>query len=361
MRIIHVICDLEIGGAESFVVDLCNCQAKSAEVWILVTNAAVDKSLINLLSGDVKLVENGRAPGSRSLIPIYRLIKTIRSIRPDIVHAHNDAFAYLSPFIPSARFVLTIHDTNLPLGARLSVFDRITAVSNAVKEEVERRFPNVSAEVIHNGIDFSHIPSSRWFPYRPFRVVQVSRLDHEKKGQDILLRAINTFRRQWPNVEILADFIGGGPSETYLRHLSAQLGLIDNVRFLGPQPRNVVYESLCSYNLLVQPSRYEGFGLTVAEGMAAKLPVVVSNLEGPLEIVGFGQHGFVFESQNPEDCARKIASAYRLFSSGKIVRVVERSYEFARSEFDIRNVASRYLSMYSELKGRCSSRTMLRN
>lgn len=49
-----------------------------------------------------------------------------------------------------------------------------------------------------------------------------------------------------------------------------------------------IYHNLCNFDLFIQPSRFEGFGLTVAEAIAAKVTVLVSNIQGPMEIIDDG-------------------------------------------------------------------------
>ncbi|MDA8155868.1 MAG: glycosyltransferase [Actinomycetota bacterium] len=58
--------------------------------------------------------------------------------------------------------------------------------------------------------------------------------------------------------------------------LAARLDAEEFRSFLGPMNRARIYENLCNYDLLVHPSRYEGFGLTVLEGIAAGLPALAS-------------------------------------------------------------------------------------
>ena len=67
-----------------------------------------------------------------------------------------------------------------------------------------------------------------------------------------------------------------------------------------------------SYDLLVQPSRYEGFGLTVVEGMAAGVPVLVSDIEGPMEVIDKGRHGFAFRSEDFHDCGDRMMEIMEL-------------------------------------------------
>ena len=75
------------------------------------------------------------------------------------------------------------------------------------------------------------------------------------------------------------------------------LHLENEVVFEGLKDQSWVYQNLCNYDLFIQPSRYEGFGLTVAEAIAAKVPVLVSNIEGPLEIIDGGRLGMSFENK----------------------------------------------------------------
>ena len=66
--------------------------------------------------------------------------------------------------------------------------------------------------------------------------------------------------------------------------LTAELHAETYVRFLGKQTQDYVAAHLTDYDLFVQPSRWEGFGLTVAEAMAAGVPVLVSEGQGPAEV-----------------------------------------------------------------------------
>ena len=84
-------------------------------------------------------------------------------------------------------------------------------------------------------------------------------------------------------------FIGEGDSRTFLEKMSADLNVADRVDFLGLKDRDYIYQHLCDYDLMCHPSRFEGFGLTVAEGMVAKLPVLVATGDGPYEIIGQGK------------------------------------------------------------------------
>ena len=98
-----------------------------------------------------------------------------------------------------------------------------------------------------------------------------------------------------------------------------EYSLDKNVQFLGAKDRSFIYENLCEYDLLIQPSYYEGFGLTIVEGMFASIPVLVSNVEGPREIIIDGVNGFIFKSSNPRDLAEKIKMISENYIGSKII------------------------------------------
>ena len=66
-----------------------------------------------------------------------------------------------------------------------------------------------------------------------------------------------------------------------------------HVCIIKPQP--YIVEHMADYDLLVQPSRWEGFGLTVAEAMAAKVLVSVSEGQGPAEVTCGYFYGWIFD------------------------------------------------------------------
>lgn len=158
-------------------------------------------------------------------------------------------------------------------------------------------FGNV--ETIYNSIDVEAISSKANYQYdnknQSFQIVQVARLEHEIKGQHLLLRALALLLKQGLNVEV--SLIGVGNSKVYLEKLSNDLGISTHVHFLGLKDRAYIYSHLCDYHLMVHASLCEGFGLTVAEGMVAGLPVVVSKNDGPAEVIGYGKYGYMCEKE----------------------------------------------------------------
>ena len=100
---------------------------------------------------------------------------------------------------------------------------------------------------------------------------------------------------------------------------------------------------LKDYDLLVQPSIYEGFGLTVAEAMAAQLPVLVSDIEGPMEIIDQGKYGLFFKANDQESLANALSG---ILERGFDEHLVEDAMHYVKSKYDVSVTAEKYVNQY---------------
>ncbi|HEY8549017.1 MAG TPA: glycosyltransferase family 4 protein [Vicinamibacterales bacterium] len=347
LHVVHLKWCFAMGGAETLLIDIMNEQVRSARVTLVVVNALEYEPNFEALAPEVHVVRLGRRPGSRNPWPLLRLRWLLHRLRPDVLHLHNPSMIQLVRGA-APRTVLTIHNTGVDLGYPLSAVDAVYAVSESVRRDVKARAGSpVDPVVAWNGIDLSQIPTRTGFGFdETFRIVQVSRLEHRQKGQDVLLEALRIAVHERGERRLHVDFIGDGPSRAYLEDLAVSLGVAAHCTFLGTQPRERVYERLREYNLLVQPSRYEGFGLTVAEGMAARLPVLCSRCEGPLEILDGGRYGYLFPPGDAQACAEAILRIMADSREPWFAEAREAALDHVRRRFDVRAVARHYLDGY---------------
>ncbi len=391
VRITHLTWSLSTGGAEHVLVDLANAQSRlGAQVSIVIVNRDIEPALLSAVSPSIRVTTLDRPKGSKNPLYFTRLSKAVMETAPDIVHTHRPNLigpfsvprqrlcSFLSALSPrplrlcgekhlSGVFVTTIHTTGVPVD-QLPAYARVFAVSETVAADIVSRCPSVSPVVIPNGIDFSAIrvaPAPD--PGKPFRVVQVARLDAAIKGQDILLHALALLND--PSAaplplrgeQLFCDFIGDGPSVQELQHLASTLGLSSQVRFLGPLPRREVYERLATCDLMVHPARREGFGLSIVEAMAAGIPVLVPDRGAPYEIVGgdssssssllsprcsFLPYGFAFDAGDPASCAQSIRQIMIDRNTPDFARRLAAAREYANARFSIEATARQYLSEY---------------
>ena len=227
----------------------------------------------------------------------------------------------------------------------LNRVDNVFSISRSVATSLKMDF-GIDSSIVYNGIQ-----TDRFFMRekkqigKRIKIVQVSRLEHDKKGQDLLIESTAKLRDQGIDCEV--SFIGDGDSRDYLKSLIINYKLNDRIFLLGAKSQEYLMSHLCDFDLFVQPSRYEGFGLTVAEAMAAKVPVLVSAGQGPEEGTEGNFYGWTFANGDINSLAEKIAYIYGHYD--ECLEKVDRGRERVVKDFDVRVTASRYLAAYEEM------------
>jgi len=188
----------------------------------------------------------------------------------------------------------------------------VVANSNAtarfITDSLPLRTPRVS--VVYNGKDWSAF--GRTSPSEGAHetdIVVVGRLS-PRKGQDLVLAAVKHLEGTHPALSVAfagAVFPGYEWYEEELRDRAAEMGLTARVHFMGFVTDPAV--AFAAARIAVVPSRLEPFGTVAAEAMASGIPVVVSGVQGLLEIVEDGETGFVFDADDPESLAIAIKRA----------------------------------------------------
>ena len=174
--------------------------------------------------------------------------------------------------------------------------DHVIATSVGIAKDLQGNFnvPAGKISAIYNPIDVDFIqqmseqPIS--VPAESF-ILAVGRLDYQK-GFDLLIRAFAQLPAEYNQKLIL---LGEGPERAKLESLRSSLKLKDRVLLPGMCENPWAY--MIRAEVLVVPSRWEGFAHVVVEGMVCKTPVIVTNCGyGPSEIVGEGAFGVVVPS-----------------------------------------------------------------
>jgi glycosyltransferase involved in cell wall biosynthesis len=128
----------------------------------------------------------------------------------------------------------------------------------------------------------------------------VGRLEHIK-GTDLILTAFAKIHVKHPNTRLL--IVGDG---SLRKEMEAQLPT--NTQFVGTQPQERLQDYYDRIDILLMPSRSEGFGLTALEGMARGCIVVAANVGGLPEVVLDGKTGFLHRREDIDDITEKVSS-----------------------------------------------------
>lgn len=175
--------------------------------------------------------------------------------------------------------------------------EKIIAVSNALEQKLREFRPKHAHKMmtIHNLTDVEGIrakaeePVPEEFPADKFNIVSCGRVSYEK-GMDLAVEACARL------VEMGHDnihwwIVGGGPAEQEVREKVAELHMEDYVTMLGMKENPYPY--IKRADLYVQPSRFEGYPMTILEALAIGQPVVSTDNGGAGELIRSGETGLL--------------------------------------------------------------------
>lgn len=368
MKVVHIYSSLTFGGIETMLVNIANAQAElGADVSIVIISDACEVSLVKAISPKCHYYNLGRKAKSKSLGFILKLNALLNKLQPDAIHLHGGIF-YSLLLHKHYREIACVTLHTMPTGtipkcavfkwllrkfpilnyfcyrsniSCLTLVPNVCSISKSVHDDL-RNIYGIESKVIVNGIktsDFSPKDSERCG--QPFKIVQVGRL-LLLKGQDVLISALEK-----DMTDIHVDFIGEGKDYKIFMHLVDEKGIAQSVSFLGKKNQSYIASHLRNYDLFVMPSRFEGFGLTVAEAMAAEIPVLVSNIDGPIEITEGNKYGWTFESENADDLRMKIKYIKEHYSEA--LSKVKLAKKHVVDNYDVSATAKKYLEIYSNL------------
>ena len=239
---------------------------------------------------------------ANSQIPMYEFMYRKEKVDPVI---YDEVYVYGTPFpaleyfalnyVKSKKYATWIHFDVNKFGINNSFvnsyyhrFDDIILVSNELKKIFDNRFPALAShtKVVHNLIDKDSIlkQSEEIIGDMPtgkcdhIRIVTVGRVSEEKGQYDVL----PYFKEAIDNdLNAVWYFVGGGKDLERCKQKTEELGIADNVKFLGVKTNPYPYMRHC--DVYVQPSRHEGYCITLAEAKLFNKPIITTQFTGAKE------------------------------------------------------------------------------
>lgn len=175
--------------------------------------------------------------------------------------------------------------------------DDVWVLTKSDKVEYDRKL-GLNCKVFYNPI-----PKQRqvYSSYESGYVLFAGRLEIEHKGLDYLIDIMKRINTEIPNSKLIV--IGDGPARNWMKQQIEKNGLSNVISLAGTT--NNVYQYYEKASVMLQTSRWEGFGMTIIEAMSCGVPVVAFHNYGPDEIIYDSKDGFLIEKFNVEDFSRK--------------------------------------------------------
>ncbi len=308
-----------------------------------------------------------------SLALTSKMVDVVQHEKLDLLHVH-----YAIPHATSAVLareilegqgipvpvVTTLHGTDITIVGQdpsfapvvtysINASDGVTAVSDYLRRETYDHFEiDNEIEVIPNFIDterFHRLNKGHFkralCPNGEKVLAHVSNFRPVKRATDVV-KIFHRLRQEGLAVKLL--LVGDGPDRAPTEHLARELGVYDDVRFLGKQ--EPVEEILSIADVFVMPSGSETFGLAALEAMACHVPVLCSDIGGLPELIGESEAGCLCPLGDIDaftTCAQHILTDEDLHA-----RMAEAARRRAVDAFDLEHIIPRYEAYYERVRSR---------
>ncbi len=362
-KIIFILNNFYPGGVEKLICDLVpsfDSDKFSVGVLAVVGGGIMLENFRKhapvFLAGRVESYQNiiGKVLWVISLpLVLVRVVAHLYKEKPDVVVTslyHADVIGISVAYILGIKRRIVIqHDVYklsglrklIKMGLCIKKATGFIAISNTVAGFLTEYFsvPKEMVKVIKNGVDVTRFATaSKPLDTANPIIGSVGRLESEK-GYGVLVAALVALKRKGREPSVV--IVGGGGEEKELKLQAVRAGL-ENVLWTGAVGDPIAY--LKGMDVFVMPSLEEGFGLTVAEALAARKVIVASNLPAIKETIRDGVNGILFKTGDADDLANKLYSlltdkAFLQAARNKTDRWLDANSSF----IDIKKTRSEYL------------------
>jgi glycosyltransferase involved in cell wall biosynthesis len=352
MRIVEVLPSLDVGGAQTFCVNLCISLSEQAnsQVFLVVFWDIVTPRFSSILDqSNVHVIFLHKKKGF-SFFFLRSLRKTIKQIKPDVIHTHADsclAYLLLLHNLHNIPFVHTITCNPGHYYKRLAIFFKkrandfcwnlsFVAMTDSFVPIIERLYHTKNVFCIYNGIK---IPEGVHRDAVVYSFIAVGRFSPEKRF-DLLVKAFALCKSK----ESKLLLVGDGPEKGKILRLVQENGISGRVVFSG-----VVSNPFPLYRqakFLVLPSLNEGSPLTILEAMSQGLPIIASRVGGIPDVVN-SENGILFDPDcTPEELASVLDSCLKI--DPQIYEQIHESNMRKSKRWEMKNVSRQYFALFSE-------------
>ncbi|OBX25899.1 glycosyltransferase involved in cell wall biosynthesis [Gelidibacter algens] len=281
-------------------------------------------------------------------VTLFHLFK----IKPDVVHAHYPVTTYLAAMykkLTGKKFIVTHHITEIPRHLLNRKADYVIAISRELEKHLitSYKYDKDQVKLIFNGVRDHHITlennanfslrESYGIPQDTVLFGFVGTISH-RKGVDIIIKAFSHCK----HLKIHFVALGNGEID-WLHQLIKDNHVCDMVTLIPFRDPTDIYHMM---DVLILPSRQEGFPLVPLEAMMMKKPVVRSNIQGATDQILEGINGYLFESEDHLQLAQIIEKI--VLDPKSLIDLGENAYKHAVNNFSENTMIDNMLVLYDK-------------
>ena len=290
----------------------------------------------------------------------HNFVKVVKNISPDIIHTRLSSAAGIAGFWKNFHHVPVISTFDKPAKSKYYSHSNFCISCAEWLKNYMVKVQKIDAEkitVIHNPVNsqrFSRDEEAR----KEFRkILGLSENDIlfsgigiyvYRKGFDVLIKAFSRVKNLYNGEKnIHLALIGGEVGEKNMRESYLKLAEELNIKIIMPEKFvKDVRKWLWASDILVMPSREEGFSIALLEGLAAGLPVIVSDIEPFTEIISEKQNnGLISKKDDYESFAASMLKMLNARDEGRKI-FVKNSLEMIKKNFTVEAAAEKTFEIY---------------
>lgn len=371
MKVLICIPCLLTGGTEIQTLSLVHALVTGGHKVVTVCYFEYSEQMIqnykNAGSDVVCLQKDGIRIGGKAIVPfLYKGLKqATKDFKPDVVHVQ-----YMAPgaipicilrMLGIKNIVVTAHtsaDIYPSLGLIHFIQRRIVRAFTCITLKAETGFfgsaslydEDTKLNKRNHFTIYNTLPqyiqtrsTDRSFENEIITIGVVSRLERIK-GMDLVLPAFTEVIKQGCNVRLLV--VGDGSLRKSMGQQATDLGVTEYIEWKGRREQSKLQECYDKIDILLMPSRSEGFGLTAIEGMARGCVPVVSETGGLPEVVQDNISGLLHKPENYKDMADKI---YYIYNNRRLLYQMSKNAIERANIFDFKSFSSLINNLYSKI------------
>lgn len=365
MKVAFYIPVLNVGGAEKVIINLLNQLSLNSNLELFLITDSSNSLWLSEISSDVKVLNLDSK--NNIFIRLSNIIKLTKYNKIDIILSHlthSNIHALILKFFISVKLVIVEHSITssyiellgwkkffikLCIKYLYNFADTIVCVSNYCKSDLIKEF-NVKAnkiKVIYNPVDFKAIENLQNEPL-PLNVVNflkdrkllisIGRLEG-LKNHHYLISSLSSYLIQ---NNIVLIIVGDGQEKNNLLLLINNLELNNHVYLVGYDLNPYKYLFQCQ--ILIHPSRFEGFGLVLIEAIYLQKNVVSFDFDVAFEVLDNGNLGSIVSDRTSLISALDIHLNYTENTNDKAIKSKK-----VFDEYNIENITNQYKVVISTL------------
>lgn len=360
MKIVEIIPQLSSGGAERFVVDLCNELCNRHEVTLIVLHDITKYGFfLHELDSRVNVLSMNKKKGVDLSLPI-KLLKVVKALKPDVVHTHLRSIIYITLALLKLNNLSCIHtlhnDAKIEASGRFGfyirrfLFKRHLVVPVTISEASKDSFVSLygfDPLMIYNGCtkyyrksrDRNVYSTINRFSEDSLLLVNVARLT-EQKNQLQLVQAVSQLRMENVDVELIIV----GEMMSPKMHDDILAYHYPFVHLIGPRvnPRDYMKDA----DAFCLSSKYEGMPISLIECFSVGTIPICTPVGGIVNMIHHGENGILADDVSVESIKKSLLSFVKMSRFEK--ETMERKALYSFNKYSIDVCVQKYEQLMSE-------------